>query len=194
MTTPTIRWQSGWQPCDPEQSRELLRELHRETKDNPEHPLFGKSVQVVGAFLNWYDILILVAGGYAHVHLTGQHETTPQHPPCVFLGGIDAANEFIQQWRKDPTNHLTDGDQPWFTGKMDGIIIEFLREDRFRVRLADGQEALAVMPEEFLPLAVENQDLLNDPKGQFIRVTVEFREPPALHRITHAHISMLSGS
>jgi hypothetical protein len=191
MPSEKIIWQSGWQPCQPDEAEKIQRELKLELERNPAHPLYGKDVRIVGVFLDWDYILVQIRdeNSFVHIDRRGWWLT----PKCVFLDGIDAANEFIKQWRKDPESEMTDGDQPRFKGVMDGKIIEFITENRFRVRLSDGQQVLAVMPDELLPIAVEHRHLLDDPKRQCICVQVEFRKPPAMHRILEAHVSVLVG-
>jgi hypothetical protein len=64
-----------------------------------------------------------------------------------------------------------------------GILTEFLRQDRFRVRLDDGVEVTAAMPEELLPLGGLIRS--HPPPVWHIDVEVELRKPPRMHRILH---------
>jgi hypothetical protein len=55
--------------------------------------------------------------------------------------------------------------------------------NRFRVRLADGREIQAAMPDEFLEMAREERDRR---EGHYMAVEVELREPPAMAVIKKA--------
>jgi serpin B len=74
-------------------------------------------------------------------------------------------------------------DAPLSTGKALGRIVAFLTVNKFRVRLNDGSEVVAAMPDELLPVACVPREP-ND--GSFLAVEVEFRERPAVARIINA--------
>ena len=72
-------------------------------------------------------------------------------------------------------------DQPAFTGKMDGTIWCFLTANRFRVELHDGQLVDAALPDHLIDLI--RPYYAGPPVVDRIGVVVEFRPPPAMHRI-----------
>jgi hypothetical protein len=72
-------------------------------------------------------------------------------------------------------------EQDEFTGRMGGTIWSFLRENRFRVELDDGQIVEAVLPDELMETM--RPFYSGPPITDRIGVVVEFREPPGLHRI-----------
>ena len=66
-------------------------------------------------------------------------------------------------------------------GHRCGTVVAFLRRNYFRVRLTDGQEVVAAMPERMLPLAAEAMGKL---AGHPLAVEVRLRPTPRMHRIT----------
>jgi hypothetical protein len=67
------------------------------------------------------------------------------------------------------------------TGTMSGTIWMFLSANKFRVELSDGQVVDAVLPDE---LVDEMRPYYSGPPiAERIGVVVEFRQPPAMHRI-----------
>jgi len=80
-----------------------------------------------------------------------------------------------------------DGDELEYAAVLQGKVTEFLTVNKFRVRLRDGREIVAVMPDDYLELAREQNDRTD---GSFITVELELREPPAIPRITSAKRQM----
>ena len=72
--------------------------------------------------------------------------------------------------------------QAAFTGAMRGEIRLFLTANKFRVELSDGQFVDAVMPDDLIEKILPYYS--GEPLVDRIGVSVEFRDPPAMHRIT----------
>ena len=73
--------------------------------------------------------------------------------------------------------------QPEFTGTMHGEIWGFLSVNKFRVELSDGQLVDAAVPDELIEQI--RPFYSGPPIVDRIGVVVEFRQPPAMHRIIH---------
>ena len=71
--------------------------------------------------------------------------------------------------------------QPEFDGTMDGQIYCFLTANKFRVELDDGQVVDAAVPDDLIETI--RPYYTGEPLVDRIRVVVEFRQPPAMHRI-----------
>ena len=82
--------------------------------------------------------------------------------------------------------------QPPLSDVTGGTIIQFLRRNLFTVRLRDGQEVTAVMPERLIPFAVENVKFVAT-RSPCISVEVLLCEPPKMHRIISARLVYLCG-
>ena len=73
-------------------------------------------------------------------------------------------------------------EQPGAHGTMDGTIWCFLTGNRFRVELYDGLLVDAVVPDHLIEQI--RPYYVGPPALERIAVVVEFRERPAMHRIT----------
>jgi hypothetical protein len=69
------------------------------------------------------------------------------------------------------------------TRTRNGQILEFLRRNLFRVRLDDGQEVTATMPENLFHVWTFAEQARHSAP---VNVNVRLRKPPRIHRITHA--------
>jgi hypothetical protein len=82
-----------------------------------------------------------------------------------------------------PTRPEPVSEQPEFTGTMKGEVLVFLTTNKFRIQLNDCQIVDAVMPDALLEVVRPwYEDRANGP--DHIRVTVRFREAPAMHVIS----------
>ena len=95
-------WSHGWVPFSDDKWRHYPeRELAWELAENPRHPLAGHPVVAV-AWRGGYDDLVLRLDGrdeFAWVHLAWNRENQPAWPHCESLGGVEAVNRFMAEWR-----------------------------------------------------------------------------------------------
>jgi|GEM_PF-6153326 len=196
-----ICWQNDWRPVDRRWARDDAERLTREIALNLRHPLFGKDLSVVGHNdKHWDHILVRRprSAVYAHVELTGYEEIRPAFPRCTFLRGIEAVNAFIAHWKNPELPPIaTSGEQPFADELLEGVLVEFLTVNKYRVRLRDGQSITAVMPDAFIEAARERRiDAwagIVTPGEQRIWVQLEPRRAPALPRIVRCRNAPLAG-
>lgn len=78
----------------------IMDELQKEL--NQQHPLFGKSLELIGRSLQSDDCLFRIAGSrseYCVVHLTwkGRKETSPTFPATAFYTSWEAFTEEVMR-------------------------------------------------------------------------------------------------
>jgi hypothetical protein len=71
--------------------------------------------------------------------------------------------------------------QPTFTRTLRGTIWLFLKANQFRVQLSGGQLVDAVLPDDLMDEILPYCQA--EPIVRRIGVTIEFRDPPSMHRI-----------
>ncbi|HVW00838.1 MAG TPA: hypothetical protein VHB77_10875, partial [Planctomycetaceae bacterium] len=75
-----ICWQPGWGDFElRDKEGYFLRELQWEIEENPGHPLFGRTLRIIGWRGGYDDFILQILGesGYVYVHLTWHRETDP---------------------------------------------------------------------------------------------------------------------
>lgn len=88
-------WPLGWLPItDAGEAAHLEMELRRELSGG--HMLYGRAARAVGRHELMDDVLFELADGVlAEVHLTWNHETTPDWPTAELFDGPD---DWSQNW------------------------------------------------------------------------------------------------
>jgi hypothetical protein len=85
---------------------------------------------------------------------------------------------------------MMSNDVPAASTARTGQLVEFLRQNLFRVKLSNGVPIIAVMPDELLPSFDPNMQLS---KYNYPHVVVDMREPPQLPKIIEIHRSSWCG-
>ena len=91
-----VEWRGAWEAVTNDVERQFL-ETELTTTLHSEHILYKRPITAVAQRTDNDDVLFLVRGDggggimtFAHVHLTGSTERTPNEPACTLFANLEA--------------------------------------------------------------------------------------------------------